>query len=184
MQPTHRRDLPASSAAICWRHNALAAAIIGHTSELIIHTLTDRAAGLGYPNQQRDQLRQSSQALHTAWQCWRAVTHAWDPVTIGPSRRLSSIAIELDDLVLWTGRLAHTGTWTPNRRDTSLRRPATDLAPYAADVPAMLTAINHCIDAAATITRIDMHHMQAAAAASQIYSAARLQPENRDRVHI
>jgi hypothetical protein len=48
----------------------------------------------------------------------------------------------------------------------------------------MLTAISRCIDAAATITRIDMHHMQAAAAASQIYSAARLQPENRDRVHI
>jgi hypothetical protein len=184
LRQTGRRDLPASSAAISWRHNTLAAAIISHTSELMLRTLTDRAAALGLPADHLDQLGQSSEALREACQCWRAVTYAWDPVTTGPSRRLSSIAIELDDLVLWTGRLAHTSTWTPARSDTSPKRPAADLAPDIVDVTAVLTAVSRCIDATATITRTDMHHMQAAAAASQIYSPTRHQPENRDRVHI
>jgi hypothetical protein len=182
--PADPRNMPTSSAAICWRHNALAAAIISHTTELTVHALTDRAAVFGLPDQQLDQLRQSSQALRTAWQSWRTVTYAWDPVTTGPSRRLSSIAIELDDLVLWTGRLAHTSTWTPARSDTSPRRSPADLAPEIADITAVLTAVSHSVGAAATITRTDMSCMQAAAAASQIYSPARLQPENHDRIHI
>ena len=101
-----------------------------------------------------------------------------------PSRRLSNIAVELDDLVLWTGRLAHTGTWTPARSNVCPRRSAADLAPKTADLGAVLTAVSHSIEATAAITRTDMHHMQAAAAASQIYSPARLQPENHDRTHI
>jgi hypothetical protein len=184
LRQTDRRDLPASSAAISWRHNALASAIISHTSELMLRALTDRAAVLGYPAWQVDQLRQSSQALRGACQSWRAVTYAWDPVTTGPSRRLSGIAIELDDLVLWTGRLAHLGAWTPARSDANPRRPAAELAPGAADVADVLAAVSRCIDATAAITRTDMHHMRAAAAASQIYSPARHQPETRDRVHI
>jgi len=150
----------------------------------MLRALTDRAAALGYPAWQLDQLRQSSEALRGVCQSWRAVTYAWDPVTTGPSRRLSGIAIELDDLVLWTGRLAHTRRLDPARSDANPERPAADLAPDAADVTAVLTAVSRCIDATATITRTDMHHMQAAAAASQIYSPARHQPENRDRVHI
>jgi hypothetical protein len=184
LRQTDRRDLPASSAAISWRHNALASAIISHTSELMLRALTDRAAALGYPDRQLDQLRQSSQALRGACQSWRAVTCAWDPVTTGPSRRLSGIAIELNDLVLWTGRLAHVGAWTPARSNANPKRPAADLAPEAADLTAVLAAVSRCIDATATIARTDMHHMQAAAAASQIYSPAQHQPETRDRVHI
>src|SRR6185437_12249965 len=99
-----------------------------------LQALTDRAARLGLPDQQLDQLGHCSDILAMTSQSWRAVTHAWDPVTTGPSRRLSSIAVELDDLVLWTGRLAHTSTWTPARRDASPLRRAADLAPKIADI--------------------------------------------------
>ena len=182
-RPAGKPDWPSPSAAASWRHNALAAAIIGHTSELLLRALADRARQLGLTEQHRHGLRQSAEATRNAWQSWQAVTHAWDPLTTGTSNRPSLIAAELDDLVLWIGRLARTGTWTPDRASTSPPRTPADLAPAPEDITLVLVAVGRTIDAATQITRQDMRSEQAAIN-GWIYSPARLLPETDDLVHV
>jgi hypothetical protein len=89
---------PSPSAVSCWRHNALAAAIIGHNSELLLRALADRSHQLALADHHQEALQQSADALHMAWQSCQAVNRAWDPLTTGTSNRLSLIAV--GDLVI------------------------------------------------------------------------------------
>jgi hypothetical protein len=41
-RPASQPDWPSPSAALGWQHNVLAAAIIGHNSQLLLRTLADR----------------------------------------------------------------------------------------------------------------------------------------------
>src|SRR5258708_17961196 len=78
LRPAQDPRWPPASAAACWRHNALAAAIIGHNSELILRALTDRAQQLAVPQQHQCNLRLSADTMRAAWQSWQGVTHLWD----------------------------------------------------------------------------------------------------------
>jgi hypothetical protein len=175
-------EWPSPSAAACWRHNALAAAITGHNSELLLRTLADRACQLGLAEPHQEALQRSANDMRIAWQSWQAVTHAWDPLTTGTSNRLSLIAAELDDLLLWIGRLARTATWTPANAGPP-RTPA-DLARTPDDIAIVAVTVGRTADAAAQITRHDMRSAGQAASAGWIYSPARLLPESDDLVHV
>jgi len=108
---------------------------------------------------------------------------ALDQLTTGTSRRLSSTAGDLDDLVLWIGRLARAHSWTPARSNiTPLRAPA-ELAPAPADITAVLIAVAHTMDAVTQVTHLDLGAIERAAAAGTIYSPARLLPESADVIH-
>ena len=183
-RPAVHPDWPSPSAAATWRHNALAAAIIAHTSELLLHTLADRGHQLGLAEHHQDALRQSAGTMRASWQAWQAVTHAWDPLTTGTSNRPSLIAAELDDLVLWTGWLARTGTWTPDRASTSPPRAPADLARTPGDITTVFVVTGRVIDAATQITRHDMRSAEHAAANGWIYTPARQLPETDDLIHI
>jgi hypothetical protein len=175
---------PSPAAAACWRHNALAAAIIGHNSELLLRTLADRSRQLGLAEHHHEALQRSADAMRTAWQSWQAVTHAWDPLTTGTSNRLSLVAAELDDLVLWIGRLARTGTWTPAHANVGRPRAPADLARTPDDVTIVLVVVGRTADAATQVARQDMQSAERASAAGWIYSPARLLPDNDDLVHV
>lgn len=93
-----------------------------HNGELLLATLADRSRQLALPADHQEALHQAGGSMHIAWQAWQAVTRAWDPLTTGTSNRPSLIAAELDDLVLWIGRLARTGALDTRPRQ---HRPAT-----------------------------------------------------------
>ncbi len=163
-RPAGQSGWPSPSAAACWRHNALAAAIIGHNSELLLRTVADRSRQLALADHHQEALHHSADAMRMAWQSWQTVTHAWDLLTTGTSRRLSLIAAELDDLVLWIGRLARTGTWTPAHANAGRPRTPADLARTPDDVAIVLVAVGRAIDTVTQITRQDMQSADQAAA--------------------
>ena len=183
-RPPGQPDWPSPAAAASWRHNALAAAIIGHNSELLLRTLTERSRQLSLAADHQQALHHSADTMSIAWQSWQAVTRAWDPLTTGTSTRLSLIAAELDDLVLWIGRLARTGTWTPAHAHAGPPRPPADLARTPDDITIALVAVGRTTDAATQIGRLDLCSAEQAAAAGWIYSPARLLPETNDLVHV
>jgi hypothetical protein len=184
LRPGQDPRWPPSSAAACWRHNALAAAIIGHNGELILRALTDRARQHAIQQHHHGSLRLSAGTMRAAWQSWQAVTHAWDTLTAGTSRQLPPIAAELDNLVLWTGRLARGSTWTPARSNACPPRPPADLAPVPADIAAIAGAVALATDAITLLARHDRRSAAQAGLAGMIYSPARLLPENDDLTHI
>ena len=164
---------PSAGGSISRRHNALAAAVTAHNCELILHALADRAPQLAQPRPRRNGLRAAADAVRQARESWQDLTHAWDRFTTGTSTGPSPIGSELDDLVLWIGRLARDHpAWTPARARTSHPRDPAELAPTASDIPAITSAISHALAAVTCIARQDQH--AAAAAARGLYSPARL----------
>jgi hypothetical protein len=184
LRPGQDPRWPPASAAACWRHNALAAAIIGHNGELILRALTDRARQLAVHQHHHASLRLSAGTMRAAWHSWQAVTHAWDTLTAGTSRQLPPTAAELDDLVLWIGRLARGSTWTPARSNACPPRPPADLTPAPADIAAIAGAVALATDAITLLARHDLRSANQAGLAGMIYSPARLLPESDDLTHI
>jgi hypothetical protein len=184
LRPGQDPRWPPACAAACWRHNALAAAIIGHNGELILRALTDRARQLAVQQHHQGSLRLSAGTMREAWQSWQAVTHAWDTLTAGTSRQLPPIAAELDDLVLRIGRLARGSTWTPARSNACPPRPPASLAPVPADIAAVAGAVAVATDAITLLARHDLRSAARAGLAGMIYSPARLLPESDDPTHI
>jgi hypothetical protein len=172
LRPGQDPRWPPASAAACWRHNALAAAIIGHNGELILRALTDRARQLAVRQHHHASLRLSAGTMRAAWQSWQAVTHAWDPLTAGTSRQLPPTAAELDDLVRWIGRLARGSTWTPARSNACPPRPPAGLAPVPADVAAVAAAVALATDAITLLARHDRRSAAHAGLAGLIYGQA------------
>ncbi len=169
---------PPAATATCWRRNALATAIVGHNSELILQALADRAAQLSAPATDSDALRRAAGVMRRAWTSWQAVANAWDPLSTGTARGLSPVAAELGDLVLWIGRLAHNHPgWTPARGGASRTRDPADLAPTASDIKAVLTVIERAADVVGQITQQDKHNVGQIAAEHGLYIPTRLLPE-------
>ncbi len=111
---------PPAATSTTWRRDALATAILGHTSELILRTLADRARQLTPASSLAPGLDQAADAMRHAWTTWQEIACTLDTLTTGTSRTVSPIAAELGDLVLWTGRLARTDPdWTPARSHAS-----------------------------------------------------------------
>lgn len=169
-----------------WRHDALASAITADSSEVIIRSLTHRAASLGLHPAIQAHLDNSARALKLACTAWRAVTGEWDLLSTGTHKRagISPVAAEMDDLVLRIGRLAYRNPgWTPACGDASLARQAADLAPDAGTLPIVLAAVHHATDTLTHIAVTDRRCVRQAAADHRLYIPTRLLPDDYDIPH-
>jgi hypothetical protein len=175
-----------SATSLSWRRDALACAITGHASELVLRTLTERFGHAGLEPNLAAQLRSAADHMAQAWQAWRAVTTHWDVVTTGAPRGtgLTPVAAEIEDLALRTGRLAYSNTgWTPACSDAALVRDLADLTQHPADMVTVLAAVHHGTDAVSRVAATDHQAVLAAAADSRLYVPVRLLPEKYDIPH-
>jgi hypothetical protein len=166
-----------------WRRDALASAITGHGSELILHGLAHRAAGLGMSPAVQTQLHHAAGLLHRAWTTWRAVTGAWDTLSTGLDRPkgLSLVAAEAGGLVLRIGRIAYRNPgWTPTSGNASRTREPADLAPDVADLRAVVASVHHATDAITRIADQDSRCVHDAFAQGWLYLPTRLLPGDYD----
>jgi hypothetical protein len=175
-----------AAASLSWRRDALASAITSHASELILRTLAARAGQLGLQPAFGARLHDTADTMAQAWTSWRAVTGHWDIVTTGASRGagLTTVATEISDLVLRTGRLAYRNPhWTPGYGDAGLLRDPADLAPVPGGIITVLAAVHQSADAISRIAAADHQAVLDAAASNRLYVPTRLLPENYDIPH-
>jgi len=165
-----------------WGRDALACAITSHSSEVIVRSLAHRAAALGLHPIIQAHLDNAAQALNPVCTTWRAIADEWDLLSTGTNhgRGVSRVATEIDDLVLRIGRLAYASPgWTPATGDSLPRDPVV-LAPAAADLRALLTAIHHVTDTLTCIAATDRQCVRRAAADGRLYIPTRLLPADCD----
>jgi hypothetical protein len=166
-----------------WRRHALASAITGHASELILRSLAERARQLDLSPAVRAQLASASDAVSQAWPAFRAIARHWDTISTGahPGQDISPVAAEIEDLVLRTGRLAYDNPrWTPDRADASPARNPAHLAATVSDLSAAIGAVHHAIDAISRIAACDTDAVRDAASVRRLYLPTRLLPEHYD----
>jgi hypothetical protein len=158
-----------------WRKDALASAIIGHASEVILRGLTERAKQLATAPAICAQLQSASDVYSQTWPKWRAIAHHWDIASTGLQRgtSLTPVAAEFADLVLRIGRLAyHNQCWTPARAHASHIRNPADLAPTPDDITCLVAAVHTAADAITRIATWDREAVRAAAADHRLYMPA------------
>jgi hypothetical protein len=178
----HDRWSPAAN-SVSWRRDALASAITGHASELVLRALAERAQQLGLSPVVYAQLVDAADAVSQTWPAWRAIAHRWDTISTGiqRDRAITAVATELGDLVLRTGRLAHRNPhWTPASADSSPVREPADLAGTARDIRAVVAAVHQAADAVGCIAIRDKDAVCWAADDRRLYLPTRLLPENYD----
>ena len=161
---------PPTSAS--WRKDALAAAIIGHASEVILRGLTERARQLTLGPAICAQVHSAADATSQAWPTWRAIAHHWDIASTGIHRGagFTPVAAEFGDLVLRIGRLAYGNQhWTPARAHASQTRNPADLAPAPGDITCVVAAVHTAADAVTRIAAEDREAVRAAAANHRLY---------------
>jgi hypothetical protein len=149
-----------------WRKDALASAIIGHASEVILRGLTERARQLTLGPAICAQLQDAADAYRQTWPTWRAIAHHWDIASTGIHRgtSLTPVAADFGDLVLRIGRLAYRNQrWTPARAHASHIRNPADLASTPGDITRVVAAVHTAADA---ITRIAVGDREAVRAAA------------------
>ncbi len=165
---------PAATSA-SWRKDALSSAITGHTSELILRGLAERARQLAAGPAICTQLQTAAGAMSHAWPKWRAIAHHFDIASTGIHRGAgpTPVATESGDLVLRLGRLAYRNpNWTPARAHNSdIRNPA-DLAPSPSDITSVTAAVHTAADAITRIAAGDREAVRAAAAGHRLYVPA------------
>jgi hypothetical protein len=170
--------------SVSWRRHALASAITGHASEVILASLAERARQLDLSPAIRAQLADACDAVSQAWPAFRAIARHWDTISTGAAhhgRDISPVAAEAGDLVLRTGRLAYGNPrWTPDRADASSGRDPADVAATVGDVRVVLGAVHHAIDAISRIAACDTDAVRDAADGHRLYLPTRLLPEHYD----
>ena len=158
-----------------WRKDALASAIIGHASELILRGLAERAKHFAVGPAICAQLQSAADASSQAWPTWRAIAHHWDIASTGTHAGAcpTPVAAEFGDLVLRIGRLAYRNQhWTPARANSSHTRDPADLAPTPADLTFVVAAVHTTADAITRIAAGDREAVRAAAADHRLYVPA------------
>ena len=172
---------PLTATVTSWRRNALAAAIVGHSSELLLRSLATRAQHLTASPALVTRLSVAADATGQAWPAWQAAARSLDIAKTGNSEAISPIAAELADLVLWIGRLTYDRPgWTPARAQASPLRDPADLAPAPAGITAVLAAVHHAADAVTRIVPQDRDAVRLAAAEQRLHVRTRLLPEDYD----
>jgi hypothetical protein len=162
---------PAATSA-SWRKDALASAITGHASELILRGLTERARQLAVSPAICAQLQSAADASSQAWPKWRAIAHHWDIASTGIHRGIcpTPVAADFGDLLLRIGRLAYRNQqWTPDRAHSSPIRNPADLARAPGDVTSVVAAVHTAADAITRIAAGDREAVRAAAADHRLY---------------
>ncbi len=175
-----------AATSLSWRRDALASAIAGHASELVLQTLAERAGQLGMEPLFGARLRTAAWHMARAWQSWRAVTDQWDIVTTGAVRSagLTPVAAEIADLALRAGRLAYSNPhWTPACSHASLSRDPADLAYAPGDLITVLATVHHAADAIGHIAATDRDAVTAAATENRLYVPVRLLSDKYDIPH-
>jgi hypothetical protein len=169
------RPLVTGRNSTAWRKHALASAITGHASDLILRGLAERATQLAADPAICAQLHDAADATRRAWPKWRAIAHHFDIICTGINGRADPdpVTAELADLVLRIGRLAYRNPhWTPARTHASHTRNPADLAPTPSDLTPVLAAVHAAADATARIAATDSETVSAAAAEHRLYEPA------------
>jgi len=169
--------------SISWRRDALASAITTHSSAFVLRMLAQRASQLGADPAIQAQLHTAAAAMSRAWPAWHAVAHQWDILSTGFHKpgSITSVAAEIADLALQTGRLARRDPhWTPARTGYGLIRDPAKLAPTADDITIVLGAVHHAADAITRIAAEDRDAVRIAAADNRLYMPTRLLPPRYD----
>jgi hypothetical protein len=172
-----------SATSLSWRRDALASAITGHASELVLRALAERADQARLQPAFGTQLRTAAGHMARAWKSWRDITSQWDVVTTGSPRGtgLTPVAAEIGDLALRAGRLAYSSPhWTPNRGDTAVMRDPADLAQAQGDIISVLAAVHQAGDAISRVAATDQQAVIAAAAENRVYVPVRLLSDKYD----
>jgi hypothetical protein len=166
---------PPTATSGSWRKDALASAIIGHASEVILRGLTERARQLTLGPAICAQLQDAADAYRQTWPTWRAIAHHWDIASTGIHRgtSLTPVAADFGDLVLRIGRLAYRNQrWTPARAHASHIRNPADLASTPGDITRVVAAVHTAADAITRIAVGDREAVRAAAADHRLYVPA------------
>lgn len=166
-----------------WRKNALAAAITGHATQIILHTLAERASQLGLDPAIQAGLRTASQDLQAAWNAWRATAHQWDIISTGRHRNPhpAPAGPEFEDLAVQVARLTyHNPRWTAALASNGPIRDPASLAPAAQDLTAVLAAVHQAIDAITRAGAEDQDAVRTASADNRLYLLTRLMPAECD----
>ena len=181
----HTRWSPHAVSA-SWRHDALASAVIGHSSELILRALVQRVADLGAGSAIEARLSAAASAVNQAWTAWRTLTDAWGLISTNADQAagVSPVAADISDLALRMGRLAYQNPgWTPACGSVSATRSPAALAPADGLLRAVLAAVHHATDAIAQITTQDRVAVRAAAVGRRLYMPTRLVPSRNTTPH-
>ncbi len=175
-----------AATSIAWRKNALASAVTGHASQIVLQTLGERAGQLGLDPAVESTLRTASQELQETWNAWRAIAHEWDILSTGrySSLHLAPAVPESADLAQQVARLAYRNPqWTPAIAGNGPIRDPASLAPTAHDLTEVLASIHHAIDAITRAGTEDHNAIRAAADDERLYLPTRLIPEDCDFPH-
>lgn len=171
----------ATSAA--WRKNALASAITGHASQIILQTLSERASHLGLAPAIQSGLQAASQELQEVWSAWRSIAHEWDTLSTGRHRspHVAPAVPEFGDLAQQVARLAYRNPqWTAAIAGNGPTRDPASLAPTARDLTDVLAAVHHAIDAITRAGAEDQDAVRVAVADDRLYLPTRLMPADCD----
>ena len=166
-----------------WRKNALAAAITGHASQIILQALRERASQLSLDPAIQSSLRAASQEVQEAWNAWRAVAHAWDTISTGRhhSPHLAPTVPEFGALALQLARLAYRNPQcTPAISSNGPTRDPASLAPTAHDLTQVLASVHQAIDATTRAGVEDQDAVRMAVADDRLYLPTRLMPDDCD----
>ena len=172
----HSRGTP-TVGADAWQWAARAAAITGHASQLVLRALAN------YPSTgdlalDRLRLHTTIDAITQSWQAWRQVSVTWNDLTTEPRIHRPPTAIELGDLMLRMGRLAHADSrWTPARTRDSQPR---DLASLVASSQDVVAAVHEAADALARLGTADLQAVTLASRGRRLYVATRTLPARYD----
>jgi hypothetical protein len=184
-RPSPPPAAPAASSST-WRKNAIASAITGHTSEIVLQTLSVRADQFGFQPTVVARLREAAQAMRPAWAAWRAISHEWDILSTGVRRnpRVSPVTAEFSDLLLRIGRLAYQNPqWTPAAAAAGHQRHTETLAITINDVITVLSAVHEAADATTRVGVEELEGVRTAAADKRLYLPTRLMPDDCDIPH-
>jgi hypothetical protein len=164
-----------------WRWTAIAAAVTGHASDLLLRSLAGHPGQLGGLPPDGMQLRTAAGAVARSWTAWRQVGVLWAGLTTETRGRSSPVVTEIGDLVLRMGRLAWDDPqWTPERGRGARLRTAADLTAGGDGVAAVVAAVHQAADALTQVAAADRAAVTATDSAGHLYVRTRSLPDGYD----
>jgi hypothetical protein len=177
-----RRELAARAAwspelsADSMRHAAASCVVVSFNTETVYRVLASRARQLGYHT-----LAPGLDAAGDSRRAWLAVARAWDNMVTDTRGYLSRPAAEAGHLALWTGRLAYADpAWTPARSPSHAIRDPASLAPGAAELTEIASAMHYTADSLARAAHTELDTVAAAGTAGRLYVTTRSLPAHYD----
>ena len=169
--------------AAALRRAAAACVVTCFHCEVILTSLAPAAAGAGYA-ELPGVLDDAAAAAGAARSEWLAVARAWDQMTTDYSGFPSEATTDIEDLGLWTGRLAYADpSWTPAHGRAADLRPGAELGGDRAAITGTVTAAHYAARAVHRFAAAGHAQVVAAAAARRLYVPTRLLPESYNVPH-